>query len=174
MAETEQERITLRVILDERDIRRVFFRRFGRNLLIDGALIFVSIFVFFLTASRFITSDLPGFLRYIALAALGLGVMLPTLVKLARIFRIARANATSHAVTTYEFGNDGIKASGDGWSMHAEWSNVNVVVESSRDFYFTAGHQAVQIPKRFFESSQQLDDFKRLLKGRVKLGFDAR
>lgn len=69
------------------------------------------------------------------------------------------------------FGEDGMVSRGKSASAEIKWDGFQKVIESDRIFLLVySKYGYVTIPKRAFESGDQMDEFRRLLDSRVQAG----
>ncbi len=158
-------RVELHVQLELRDFLRtnywLLFRRF-RFLLLISVLIGIVLPAFFVVEALWKGKPSPGGNMWLLLfPALLLAMLVSTYVGAKRHFA---SNKSLHGTLHFSVSEDGLDVSAPLCSGHSDWGSFYQAYETKYDFILLIGTNLFYtIPKRCFQTGEQLQHFKSLL-----------
>jgi len=158
---TEERTIQIDVLLELRDFLRANYWYLFKKLRLLFVMLFIGgivyPFVYFVGATRE-TAESQNYWGFLVIPALLLLLLLSTYLGAKKHMK---SNKGLQESTRYSFSEAGIDAVAASSSGHTSWSNIREAYETKNNFLlFISNNQMYTIPKRFFESGEQVNSFK--------------
>jgi len=161
---TQQEPIQIEVLLDANDLLRAnywFFFKKVRRLFIIIFVVGIAYPIWCFSSGMSASSENQNNWGFLYLPAICFVLLLSIYFG---VKRNMKSNRALQEKIRYSFTENGIDAVAQSSSGHNSWSNIREAYETKNNFLlFISNNQMYTIPKRAFESVDQMNSFKQLL-----------
>ena len=162
--------IQIDVLLEFRDFLRANYWYLFKKLRLLFAMLFIGGIVYpvlYFAGAIGETTERQNYWGFLVIPTLLLLLLVSTYLGAKKQMK---SNKGLQESTRYSFSEDGIDAVAASSSGHTSWSNIREAYETKNNFLlFISNNQMYTIPKRFFESGEQVNTFKLLLISELQL-----
>lgn len=145
------------------DWRGHVLRARSTNILFTAGFIFIAFFVLYVIGSRFLTEPIPATFRSILFIFLFGVPIVSVLINLVDVERKARSQAGNRSVILTA-DESGVSYKEEDRSAAHKWAAYSRGVEHKEWFVFKSPRGGLLVPKRCFNSAEQLTNFRELAK----------